>query len=384
MDYKKNDPPMFLDKLKEVIDEQERELERAVIDRGKYEFCAEYRHLVKEQSEWFLKMSASQKGGHLKKVANAKLRVKMSDLSQPSCSAILVHSMLIESSDVPHSDSNRVKESHGLIYDMLPSQDHQVPIDCEDDVPTSSQHHRISLSSAFQPETYVSSRPTCSRRLFESQYESAVEGELLTSAKTVPVSHVATAQCHSSVSSHQYSTVASTSQIRTVPSQSHATTSSPAISEDELLSVAVSDFSSSVITPVEVLKAIWRKAFELLNESKSVSHAPGQSESARMVKSYSGPRPHLVTRKKSGQYVCDNMCPNWRSLGICAHSVAAAEDNQELHVFVRWYSQKRKKFPALQNWLQLRCLQAEVVKDPKHHRRKNKRCSQIQEFLSLW
>ena len=35
LDYKKHELTVFLDKLKEVINEQERELQRAVIDRGK-------------------------------------------------------------------------------------------------------------------------------------------------------------------------------------------------------------------------------------------------------------------------------------------------------------------------------------------------------------
>ena len=32
------DVPVFLDKLQDAIDEQERELERAIIDKGKYKF----------------------------------------------------------------------------------------------------------------------------------------------------------------------------------------------------------------------------------------------------------------------------------------------------------------------------------------------------------
>lgn len=118
------------------------------------------------------------------------------------------------------------------------------------------------------------------------------------------------------------------------------------LSEDSLLSVAVSDLCGSVITPIQVLAAIWRKAFELLHEPKTISLAPGHGDNARMVRSYSGPRPHLVTRKRSGQYSCDNVCPNWRSLGVCAHSVAAAEDNRELQLFVKWFS-KSKKIPNI-------------------------------------
>ena len=38
VDYKKSELPAFLEKLKSVIDEQEREIvERAVINRGKYQ-----------------------------------------------------------------------------------------------------------------------------------------------------------------------------------------------------------------------------------------------------------------------------------------------------------------------------------------------------------
>ena len=53
-------------------------------------------------------------------------------------------------------------------------------------------------------------------------------------------------------------------------------------------------------------------------------------------------RPHLVTAKKNGQYACDNDCPNWKSLGICSHSVVAAEDNGDLQTFVEWVKRVKK------------------------------------------
>lgn len=40
MDYKKHDLTVFLDKFKEVFNKQERELEQAVINRGKYQLSA--------------------------------------------------------------------------------------------------------------------------------------------------------------------------------------------------------------------------------------------------------------------------------------------------------------------------------------------------------
>ena len=75
VEYRRNELPMFLDKLKEAIDEQERELERAVISRGKYRFLSDYHYLVKQETDWFLRMTASQREAHLKKVSKAALRV---------------------------------------------------------------------------------------------------------------------------------------------------------------------------------------------------------------------------------------------------------------------------------------------------------------------
>ena len=195
-----------------------------------------------------------------------------------------------------------MKENPNFNYRSLPTHDEASndSIDYEDKVPVYSHHHQISVSSTPQQEMFakanVCSRPTCSRRLFDSQYQSSV-GDLLPSTKTVPVPGVVTSvQFQPSVPSYQYSsTILSNSQIHTAPYQT--TLPSPAVAEDKL-SVPVSDFNGSVITSVEVLKAIWRNAFELLNEPKSVSPAPGQGDNARMVKSYSGPR-HLVTRMGS-------------------------------------------------------------------------------------
>ena len=68
VDYKKNELPSFLEKLKEVIDDQERELERAIIDRGKYQLCAQFSHLTRLENKWFLKMSAEERQAHLRRV----------------------------------------------------------------------------------------------------------------------------------------------------------------------------------------------------------------------------------------------------------------------------------------------------------------------------
>ena len=72
--HKKSDVPLFLDKLKAAIDEQQRELERAIIDGGKYKFKKAFESFVKSENEWFLKMSKIQKQNHIKRVGNVPLQ----------------------------------------------------------------------------------------------------------------------------------------------------------------------------------------------------------------------------------------------------------------------------------------------------------------------
>lgn len=70
VEYKKNDVPVFLDKLQGAVDEQQREVERAIVNTGKYRFCEKYKHLVKSEDDWFLKMTVTQRQNHIKKVAS--------------------------------------------------------------------------------------------------------------------------------------------------------------------------------------------------------------------------------------------------------------------------------------------------------------------------
>ena len=57
--------------------------------------------------------------------------------------------------------------------------------------------------------------------------------------------------------------------------------------------------------------------------------------------SYSEKRPHLVSAKKTGQYVYDKACGNWNSLNL--YVVAVAEANGELSNFVSWLTKTKKK-----------------------------------------
>lgn len=55
-----------------------------------------------------------------------------------------------------------------------------------------------------------------------------------------------------------------------------------------------------------------------------------------MVQSYGGSAPHLAKVRGASQadYVCDEKCSQFKSLHICAHTVAAAETNGALVKFV--------------------------------------------------
>ena len=69
---------LSLIKSNKLIDEQEKEVERAVINRGKYRFREQYRFLGVEECKWF-KMSSEQCIRHLSKVQSTAV----SDAHEP-------------------------------------------------------------------------------------------------------------------------------------------------------------------------------------------------------------------------------------------------------------------------------------------------------------
>ena len=241
VDYKKSDVPVFLDNLKAVIDEQQRELERAIVDKGKYRFRQRFKGLVKTEDEWFLRMSSAQRQNHIKRISNMSLQSKK---SKP---------------------------------------DKSVP------------------ASAI-PSTSMGVKSCARRQLFRSVSEA--------------------------------------------PSSSTAYMRSPESSEPPpavqggVLSVSVQSFCGSVVIPEHVLDAIWKKAADLTKEQAAILQAPGGT--GFLVKSNSNPRPHFITVKRSGQYCCDSECPNWKSLCMCAHSVAVAEKEGDLERFIEWFKQAKK------------------------------------------
>ena len=57
-----------------------------------------------------------------------------------------------------------------------------------------------------------------------------------------------------------------------------------------------------------------------------------------------------MTCGKNGRYSCDSDCPNWKSLGICSHSVAVAQMNDSLQEFCDYY-RKSKRLPSMSQLL---------------------------------
>ena len=65
---KRNELPDFIKKLREFVDEQENEIERAIIRRGKYELRPQYRFMLVAETKWFA-MNTTQRMQHLRKVS---------------------------------------------------------------------------------------------------------------------------------------------------------------------------------------------------------------------------------------------------------------------------------------------------------------------------
>ena len=99
VNYKSSQLLEFVGKLKDVVDEQEREIERAVIGRGKYRFKMQYSHLMVPESKWF-KMTESQRRAHLDKVATSEIEPSATSSTLFSCSTETIAPPLT------HSDSN--------------------------------------------------------------------------------------------------------------------------------------------------------------------------------------------------------------------------------------------------------------------------------------
>ncbi|KAK3749032.1 hypothetical protein QZH41_006225 [Actinostola sp. cb2023] len=95
--------------------------------------------------------------------------------------------------------------------------------------------------------------------------------------------------------------------------------------------------------PLETVRGMIEKAVELLCKPGGMSPAPGCDPHSKMVASHRfKDRPHLVTKGKAkGEYRCEKNCPHWNGMKICSHTIATAEKNGELLLFLQWYKRSR-------------------------------------------
>lgn len=109
----------------------------------------------------------------------------------------------------------------------------------------------------------------------------------------------------------------------------------------------VAPLTSKLGLPPQAIKRIAEKASELIATDGAIVNAPGYSVEAKMVKSHSGRRLHLVTPKKKGAgFVCDDECPQYKSAKLCSHILATAVVNERLDSFIGSYASV-KKLPNL-------------------------------------
>ena len=99
--------------------------------------------------------------------------------------------------------------------------------------------------------------------------------------------------------------------------------------------------------PVNMARTIWSRAGSIV-EDAAITNAPGD-DTAYIVRSNSGKRPHYVQPAKGGGYLCDEECLGYKSSKICAHTVAASLKGTGIESLVEWYKKLKCKpdFTAL-------------------------------------
>ena len=105
--------------------------------------------------------------------------------------------------------------------------------------------------------------------------------------------------------------------------------------EQATLSVPFDDAKLPEIT----FKGMWQKAAILLKEDGNIVDAPG-SHGGKNVSSSSGDIPHYVCSRINGSYICD--CLGYKEKGMCAHTLAVADSEGKLQMFLNWFKRGGK------------------------------------------
>ena len=89
----------------------------------------------------------------------------------------------------------------------------------------------------------------------------------------------------------------------------------------------VAPLTAKLGLPPQAIKRIAEKAIELIATDGTIVNSLGYSGEAKMVKSQSGKRLHLVTvtpQKKRAGFVCTDECPQFKSAKQCSDTLATA------------------------------------------------------------
>jgi len=277
VDYKKNELPVFISKVLDLIREQQQEAEKAVLSSGKYSLCCS--NLEVPESKWYT-MSREMRKQHINKFN----KVSITCLFKEPLTTVKGSKNSLQSSSkaLSYSDGSSGVELHANTTDK-------------------------------EKDTALSAIP-----LFLSVpvTKSSIESNTSTEASLSP-----TLPGPSCSSSTQSITLGSSVQ-----------------SVNMLLYEKLMPLSSRLSIPSAAIKGTANKAAEILQEDSAITNAPGHPGNAKMVISHSGKRPHLVLpKKKSGGLSCDDDCPQYKSAKLCSHVVAAAQYNRELESFIASY-----------------------------------------------
>ena len=108
----------------------------------------------------------------------------------------------------------------------------------------------------------------------------------------------------------------------------------------EVISISHEEAFANTKIPHTTAVGIWNKTAMLIGEDNAIVVAPGCGPKDKIIKSKSGIVPHLVTTSDNFEYKCDEKCPQFKSLAICSHTVAAAQFNNEIKEFIACYRKK--------------------------------------------
>ena len=86
------------------------------------------------------------------------------------------------------------------------------------------------------------------------------------------------------------------------------------------------------------MDAIWEKATHLVNSEGFITPIPGDpTGKGKMVASTSSSCPHMVIPgwRNDSIFMCDKNCPRYAAYKFCGHTIAVAEKNGCLKLFIK-------------------------------------------------